>query len=168
MYYKLIAEAEKRIAELKAMGYTKINFKGLFWMQGESDRTNPSGYKNIMKTFIADVRNDLGEVATNVLGTDVDLSKMPIYIGEISETFGANETTKDAYDSKCNTNRTFIAMQNQLAKEVNDVYVVPSGSYVICEWNGSGVTIKGTDQSHWSFDSMVEIGKAWGNMVKAK
>lgn len=153
LYRLLLAQVTKNVAELKEAGYTKINFKGLFWMQGESDKGNPTEYRKAFGYFASDIRRDLGEIA------DTDLSHLPIIVGEISRTSGS------AASGTVNTNNAFIEMQDKLPQSVSDVYVVKSGKFDINEWrNGANVAV-GTDSWHWSQADMITIGNMVGECI---
>ena len=58
------------------MGYGDINIKGVFWMQGETDKNAPDEYKAAFKCFADDLRRNLGEAV------GADLSKLAIMVGE--------------------------------------------------------------------------------------
>jgi len=154
LYRTLLSQTTQNVNELKAMGFTKINIKGMFWMQGESDKGNPTEYKKAFKYFASDIRRDLGKI------TGEDLSKMPIIVGEISRTSGSDAA------GTVNTNNAFIAMQNTLATEVNDVYVVASGQFdIAAKVNG---TVVGTDAWHWNQADMLSIGEMVGDCIVNK
>ena len=100
LYRDLLTQVTKRVNELKADGYTEINIKGVWWMQGESDKGSPNEYKVALEYLISDMRKDLGTI------TDEDLSNLPFIIGEISRTSG------DASTGTTNTQiltKTFIS-----------------------------------------------------------
>ena len=146
LYRKLLLQVEQRIDELKAMGYTEINIKGIFWMQGESDKYSANEYKTAFTYFVSDIRRDLGEIV------GVDLSNLAIIVGEISRTSG------DAMGS-VSANKAFIRMQHKLPESIDGVYVVASGDLDINERRGSVSVSVGTDAWHWSEKDMLLIGK---------
>lgn len=153
LYRNFLAQVEKNVAELKNMGYTTINFKGLFWMQGESDKGNPNEYEKAFKYFVSDIRTDLGEIA------DADLSALPVFVGEISRTSGS------AVQNTVNTNNSFIAMQRNLPNVIGNVYVIASGQYDINQLvNGNNVAV-GTDSWHWNQADMITIGNLVGQSI---
>lgn len=119
---------------LRMLGYTTINFKGLFWMQGESDKGNPTEYEKAFKYFVEDVRDDLGEIA------ETDLSALPVFVGEISRTSGSADI------STVDTNIAFIAMQQGLPDVIDNVYVIASGDYDINQLVGGSNVAVGTDR----------------------
>ena len=153
LFRRLLDQVEKNVNELKAMGYETINIKGLYWMQGESDKTNPTEYLKAFKYFASDVRTYL----TNRLG--IDCSNMPIIIGEISRTSGS------ATSGNVNTNNAFIAMQNTIPDNVANTYVIASGQYDINKIVNGNNTAVGTDSWHWNYSDHVEIGKLVGNSI---
>ncbi len=153
LYRKLLLQVEKNVNELKAMGYENINIKGLYWMQGESDKGNPSEYLKAFKYFASDIRSDL----TKLLGQDC--SAMPILIGEISRTSGS------AVTATVNTNNAFIAMQNTIPANVSNTYVIAAGQYDINKLVSGINTAVGTDSWHWNYNDHVEIGKLVGESI---
>lgn len=116
-------------------------------MQGEADIGQESEYRKAFSYFAEDIRRDLGELSGE------DLSQMPIFVGEISETF-------NSYSSMA-ANKRFIAMQNELADLVENVHIVHSSSYQVNGPNG----VLGTDQYHWNQDDMIAIGKLLGEAI---
>lgn len=152
LYRKLLLQVEQRIDELKAMGYTEINIKGIFWMQGESDKYSANEYKTAFTYFVSDIRRDLGEIV------GVDLSNLAIIVGEISRTSG------DAMGS-VSANKAFIRMQQKLPESIDGVYVVASGDLDINERRGSVSVSVGTDAWHWSEKDMLLIGEMVGQSI---
>lgn len=144
LYRNLLAEAQKRIGELKDMGYT-VHVKGLYWMQGESDVGQEAEYKKAFEFFVSDIRHDLGEIA------DADLSSMPIYVGQISETTGGDTSGRP---------QTFINMQNTLS-DIEGVYIIQSGQYKI----GYGFDSGCYDVWHWSYRAQLAIGNLAGDKI---
>ena len=140
-YRSFIEQVKLNVAQLKAMGYTEINFKGLFWMQGESDRGNPAEYLKAFKFLVKDFRDDLGVIA----GTD--LSNMPVIVGEISKYTSGSESAM---------NDTFIATQRSFPNEVNNCYVVNSSPY----------DVRKQDNWHWIQADMITIGNLVGDCIK--
>ena len=146
LYRNLIEEVKVSIERLELKGYNDINIKGVFWMQGEADRGNPSEYEVALKYFINDLRKDLGELVGE------DLSDLAFMIGEISRTSGS------AGSGTVATNETFIAKQREIASEMENVYVIASGQYEINTWNGS-TSVNGQDAWHWTTEPMFRIGE---------
>ena len=144
LYRNFLAEAQKRIGELQDMGYT-VHVKGLYWMQGESDVGQEDEYKKAFECFVFDICRDLGEIAGE------DLSYMPIYVGQISETTGGDTSGRP---------QTFIDMQNTLS-EIEDVYVIESGQYRIGYTFDSGCY----DVWHWSYRAQLAIGNLVGDKI---
>ena len=133
-------------SKLKSMGYTpRVN--GMAWMQGESDRTSPSVYKQLITAFISDIRSDLSEIVGD------DLSCMPFVMGEISDSFSSASETS--------TNVAFNNMLASVAQSVDFCAVIDSGKYQIN--NSTGIV--GTDQYHWSGNDMETIGKLFGEKL---
>lgn len=155
LYRGLIDQVESGVYLLEQEGYDNVNIKGVFWMQGESDRGNPTEYEIAFKYFVSDLRRDLGEVM------DKDMSELPIMVGEISR------TTASAEPSSVVTNEKFIAMQRGLATKINNVYIISSGQYEINQWDGTKDT-NGQDAWHWTTKPMFEIGCLVGDCILEK
>lgn len=145
LYRKLLDEVKVKKAALEDMGY-KVNIKGLFWMQGESDKGNPEEYGKAFKHFVNDIRKDLG------------VADLPIMIGEISETFGAADEATIA------SNKTFIAKQRALANEIKNCYAIASSKYPINRLE-NGVSVNDQDKYHWTTANMFAIGELVGKCI---
>ncbi len=152
LYRNLLSEVKDSVEILERSGYNDINIKGVFWMQGESDRGNPSEYEIALKYFINDLRDDLGEIMGE------DLTDLAFMIGEISRTSGS------AKESSIATNEAFIAKQREIAREMNNVYVIASGQYEI-NWLVDGENKNGQDSWHWTTEHMFRIGELVGQCI---
>ena len=155
LYRSLLTQVRDGIARLGGKGYEDINIKGLFWMQGESDRSQPNEYSIAFKYFVEDIRRDLGNLMNE------DLSKMAVMIGEISE------TAASASQSSVLANKSFIAMQRKLAEEIDNAYIIASSQYRINEWvNGADVKdLYQNDVWHWNTEKMFAVGELVGRCV---
>ncbi|MBO5285539.1 MAG: InlB B-repeat-containing protein [Clostridia bacterium] len=152
LYRRLLEQITIRVNELKAMGFTQINIKGFYWMQGESDVGQEANYLRAIKYFVSDVRRDIGTIVGE------DLSTMPFLVGEISLTSG-NAT------NRVSSNQTFINMQNTLDEEISNTYIMPSSKYDINKnVNGTNVAV-GTDSWHWNMEDMYSIGQEIGRCI---
>ncbi len=155
LYRNLLKQVEQRVEELRADGYTEINIKGVWWMQGEADKYSPDEYKVILEYFISDLRRDLGEI------TDEDLSELPFIIGEISRTSGNA-------DISVSVNKKFIAMQNAYCESHDNVYISKIGDYDINKMvDGTSVAV-GTDSWHWNQNDMIKIGEDAARIILEK
>ncbi|MBO5222961.1 MAG: InlB B-repeat-containing protein [Clostridia bacterium] len=152
LYRNFIAQAEKSLADYKKLGYNPI-IKGLYWMQGESDRGEPSEYMKAFKCFASDVRNDI----TRISGQDC--SSMPIIIGEISRSFSSCST------SSMNSNANFIAMQNTIPQNVPNTYIVKSSVFDQNKYINGVATKVGSDQYHWNYKDHLKIGNMVGECI---
>lgn len=152
LYRNLLGEVRTSITQLERTGYTDINIKGVFWMQGEADRDKPSEYRIALEHFINDIRKDLGEIMGE------DLSDLAFMIGEISRTSGS------AVDSTVVKNETFISMQRTVADKMDNVYVIASGQYEI-NWLEGGESVNGQDKWHWTTEPMFRIGELVGQCI---
>ena len=157
LYRALLAQVEKNVAELQEMGYEEISIKGLFWMQGESDRgTYESVFDKAITCFISDIRRDLGEI------TGEDLSTLPIMIGEISR------TCDGAKEGMVTLNEQYIEMQRAVAEKVENVYIIPSAQFEIVTLDSSGnekLDPYQNDKVHWNTTQMFEIGELVGRCI---
>ncbi len=133
LYDNFVAEAERRIAELEAMGYN-VRVRGMYWMQGESDRSSAdrTQYETVFPMLVSDIREEFA-------------SDLAVFIGEISKAFGGQGTQE---------NLAFIQLQNKLAGQVDGCYIVESadqplgpdnahftaaGEYAIGKMVGNGI-----------------------------
>jgi hypothetical protein len=85
LYRGLLCEVVRGVESLREAGYKDIRIKGVFWMQGESDRGYPDEYEVALGYFIKDLREDLGKIMGE------DLSGLRIFPGLIDiHTHGVN------------------------------------------------------------------------------
>ena len=143
LYRELISFIKLNYDLLIEKGYTKINFKALCWMQGESDvGGNLNEYQNVLAAFTNDVRAQVS------LLSGEDYSTLPIVIGELGITNG---------------NINFVNAQRQMPQELNHSYVMDNGKYKISGVDENGNTvIYGSDGAHWAYPDMIEVGKMFG------
>ena len=151
-YRAFVNNIKEEYDYLVKQGYTDIKFKALIWMQGESDRGNPTEYAEVFPIFVSDLRNRISELT----GDDYS-KKLAIVAGEISQTFGS------ASDSSIATNNKFNNMLNDLTGTIDNMFTIPSAGFDINDPNGGGVV--GSDSSHWNYDDMFEIGKLFGEIA---
>ena len=157
LYREFLTVIEERLTALGARGYTNVNIKGLYWMQGENDRDQPEEYKTAFKWFAIDLRRDLARIVRTLTGgDDRGAADMPIFVGTISQTQSLE------YPSAESVNLAFIAMQKTLPDIVKNVYVVDNSQYAISRYdentgkaNADGL---GSDQWHWNQADQLEIG----------
>lgn len=194
LYRGLVAEAYKRISELKQKGYTKINVKGLYWMQGCNDtwRYSPdpnniahNWYTNAFKCLVTDFRKDLTDIMQTVQGNNGGANSLPFFIGTISPTYGLDITSLGTpaedngalLETAKKRNDPFIAMQKTLVESNSNCYIVDNGAYrtidYVIENEGTPqqkvkYTVVGTDYSHWSQDDCYEIGQNVGKLMLEK
>lgn len=141
LYRMFIDQVENSIQDFRALGY-EIHIKGVYWMQGESDRDYVSIYPDLLRALIADMRNDLGELSGE------NLSSMPFVVGQISSSF---------FRDRNNSNTSFVAMQQQLPTllaDVGNVHVIHSSP--LSTGTNSG------DAGHWTAEDMLLIGQMAG------
>lgn len=164
-YAEFLEVFEEKVAKLVEMGYTDINIKGIYWMQGEGDRNDYNTdetakyYATALKYLISDLRADLSTIMTKVYGTDDGgASDMPFHIGSISESYLLNLSTRQ------NINKTFIEVQRAVAHEVANCYFIDNSQYKISEYdaNINDAIPLGSDTGHWSQADMLEIGQTVG------
>lgn len=116
-------------------------------MQGESDRGRADDYVSVCSTLFEDFRSAISEISGD------DYSRLPIYVGEISETFAS----ADANSVKLNDN--LIAAQHKIAQSMPAVYVARLRDYAINKMEFGKSVVVGSDQSHWNYDDIVSIGE---------
>ena len=141
LYRLFMEQVTGSIRDFRALGY-EVSIKGVYWMQGESDRGYEDIYPDLLRALITDMRSDLGALSGE------DLSDMPFVIGEISSSF-----FRDRNDS----NATFVAMQQQLPTLLSDlgnVHVINSSP--LSTGTNSG------DAGHWTAEDMLLVGQMAG------
>lgn len=164
LYRGLLKQVETSVRDLQEYGgYTNVNLKGIYWMQGCNDRGNPELYERIIQLLFSDLRRDLSALMLELSGgiTDCGASELPVFIGTISETF------LNAEESTITTNRTFIAMQKGLASKIDRCTVIDNSGYAINRWDtesGQSVVV-GSDQYHWNQSDALAIGQAVGKKM---
>ena len=138
--YKLFVENFKKVyLELVANGYAP-QIKGMVWMQGCSDLGHADEYKGLLKTFIADIREDLSAV------TGTDLSTMPFIIGKIATTFGSYNNGQFP---------SFNEAQQSVADGMVNVETIETSDLIIVNSDG---TVNGTDKYHFNTADAVTLG----------
>lgn len=147
LYKSFVDNFRKVYNELKANGY-EPTVKGMAWMQGENDLGAPDAYKILIKTFIADIREDIA----GITGNNADLA-MPFVIGEIATTVGEyNNPLVPAFNE----------MQREVAKETTGVYTVPTADLIIIDENGNQAN---GDLYHFSGKDMVTLGERFARAI---
>ncbi len=152
LYRNLLEEFKDSIEALKILGYNDINIKGVFWMQGESDKSEPAEYEIALGYFINDLRDDLGRIMGE------DLTGLAFIIGEISRTSGS------ANESIVAINEAFISKQREITDKMNNVYIIPSGQYEVNRIE-NGEEVNDQDAWHWASESMFRIGELVGQCI---
>lgn len=146
-YRVFLDELKQFFVDAKEQGFEKINLKGLFWMQGETDRGRADEYVSVCSTLFNDFRSSISEIAGE------DYSRLPIFVGEISETFGS------ATPGSVKLNDNLIAAQHKIANSMPAVYVAKLRDYAINEIEFGKNVVVGSDQSHWNYEDIVSIGE---------
>lgn len=165
LYDNLVAQVRTSLEECREAGYHPV-IRGMYWMQGEADRTSKEAelaeYERAFIYFASDIRKDLVE-----LTGEERLNNMPIIIGEISETYAS------ATESSVKQNTAFIALQNSLAESVDNCYIAANSEYAINELvtNDSGESVSQkvedcADTAHWNWLDCLSIGNDVGNIIK--
>ena len=161
LYENFLEQVERNISELKQYGgYTTVNIRGLYWMQGCSNKTDPAEYEKAFAYFASDIRRDLSAILKEYTGTDDDCgaSEMPIVVGTISQTQNLLSENTEAINIK------FIEMQKGLAEKIEYCYVADNSAYAITRWENGKAVILGTDQWHWNQEDALAIGANVGNI----
>ena len=153
LYRSFLEVVEAKLCLLVIEGYTNFNIKGIYWMQGETDREKPDEYKVAFGYFASDLRRDLAKLATELTGEDRGASNMPIFVGTISQTFNLNTGTMESVNVK------FIEMQKALPDTVENCYIIDNSQYALSKYReGSTILILGSDQHHWKQSDHLQIG----------
>ncbi len=163
-YRGLLGQVKRNIAELKEYGgFTTVNIKGLYWMQGETDVWNRSEYETSFKYLISDLRKDLADICLDFTDgkSDCGAGDMSIFIGTISETFAAQDA------NMVNTNKAFITLQNKLAKEIDNCHIIDNSQFNITKYDENKKTYitVGSDLYHWNSSDMFTIGQNVGKAM---
>ena len=165
LYRDLLMEISSNIMGLRSRGYTEINLKAIYWMQGENDRGEPDEYARVFAMFVKDLRKDLSDMMKQINGdfnNDGGASEMAVIVGTVSETFALS-----ANDKTGALNVRFIKMQKNLTGSIENCYIVDNSKFVINRWdyeNDQNVVI-GADTYHWNQNDMVCIGKKVGEAI---
>lgn len=164
LYRGLLEQVKRNVSELNEYGgYEKINIRGIYWMQGESDRHQPEVYKTAFTYFVNDLRKDLSEIMLEFTNgeTDCGASEMGIFVGAISKGYNITQPA----DMMTNTN--FINMQKQLAEDIENCYFVNNSGFLITKWNSETHTTEklGWDNHHWNAKDMLDIGNLVGKTM---
>jgi hypothetical protein len=155
LYDLLVSDTVNAVKELKASGFTEINVKGLFWMQGERNR-NWAGvnglYEKAFTCFVNDLKTDFTLKIKPITGQD--FSKFDVLIGEIAETFD------NAQPDTISFNRKFISTQQNLANKLEGVDILNTQAFPLnkLDANGNNVVL-GSDHYHWNQRDIFAIGK---------
>lgn len=152
LYRGLLSEVGRGVESLREAGYNDIRIKGVFWMQGESDRCYPDEYEIALRYFIKDLREDLGKIMGE------DLSGLAFMIGEISRTSGS------AKADTVSLNERFISGQREITAKTDNAYVIPSGQYEINRLE-NGEDVNSQDAWHWTAEPMFRIGEHVGQCI---
>ncbi len=165
LYRGLLDQVERNISELEEYGgFTTVNIKGLYWMQGESDRNATTDYKKSFPLLVNDLRKDISEIMLEFTGgeSDCGASEMKIFIGSISNGYCIeNKRTEVAL------NKPFIKMQKNFLETIENCVFVDNTEYAITKWDDATnkVIVLGSDQHHWNSKDMFEIGKNVGKLM---
>lgn len=162
LYRDLITSVYTSISELKDLGYTQINIKGLYWMQGETDLPKEVEYEIAFKFFVQDIRRDLSAKMKEFTNSDDDLgaSNLPILIGAVSSGFNLIDENREEV-----TNKPFIDMQKKLPSLIDNCYLVDNSTYMITDYIDGKLVVYGSDKMHWNQDQMLSIGEDIGNII---
>ena len=143
LYRELITFIRNNYEWLQDKGYTKINFKALCWMQGESDVGQYKDYEEVFDVFASDIRTRLSEI------TGEDYSSLPMIIGELGATYPSRSY--------------FVDVQREIPLSLGNSYVIDSEKFAMSELGKDGNSvILGSDGAHWNYPAMIEVGKMFG------
>ena len=153
LYRNFLATVKTQLSVLQYRGYNSFRIKGLYWMQGENDRTSPQEYREAFDCLVEDLRHDLAGIAKELSGgDDCGAADLPIWIGTISRTF------ESAAETQKKINASFINMQKELADEKNKIFVVDNSAYDINRMVNDKSEPLGNDPWHWNQSCQLAIG----------
>ena len=181
LYRGFLDEVGLRLYQLKQQGYTKINIKALYWMQGCNDTwryeaeddpdtasKDPNWYPRAFACLVEDWRGALSDIMKELQGNAGGATNMPFFIGTISRSYRL-DTGVAATEAR---NLPFIAMQKKLAEDNDYCYVVDNSVYDVMTWDEDQdkavVVPGGTDSAHWGQADCYQIGKNVGNAMIEK
>ena len=155
LLYKLFIDNFRMVYNTLVEDNYEVNILGMVWMQGESDAdlggTYISNYGNLLRTFINDVRSDIGEITND----DWLRNEMPFVIGKIATTY---------YGYNRDVNIRIRQQQDNVANVMDNVECVETEDLVIIKANGQ--RNEGcVDDWHFNFNDMVTLGKRFANKV---
>lgn len=159
-YSRLLDTVESSIATLRSAGYTTLNYKGLYWSQGESeamDINRAKDYSKLLGALVDDFRQDLYEIT----GNQQDL-KLPFLISEICPTINENTMLADGSSSSPAIN-TVVSQQRLVAASKENVKTLDTTVYTIK--NGSYGC---RDVWHYGGDAMIDIGNRVAQILYAR
>ena len=160
LYREFLEVVVYQLKSLSKYGFDDFNIKGLYWMQGENDRTSPSAYETAFHYFAQDIRSDLSELVKEITGDhDGGASEMPIFIGTISETFDS------ATESSVAINRSFINMQKGLPNTRNNYIIVDNSKFAMNQTVEGTNKVLGSDNYHWNQMDHLMIGNNVGKAI---
>ena len=162
------------LVAIEEAGFNKVNYKGLYWSQGESDagRTN---YGYALKALINDFRKDINKVSNAYKNYSEHFSfesseEMPFLISEIAPTQSGAQLKEDGTSTDQNIN-LIVNQQRAVASEMSNVSTLPTANYIIKneyeKWRSStndGISYC-ADQWHYNGDDMLTIGNEVGNIL---
>ena len=133
--------------ELVRNGY-QPKVKGMFWMQGCADYTEPDVYEPILRAFITDIREDLQYITG-----DVELAYMPFVIGKIATSIAVYNNPQVP---------AFNEMQQRVANEMPAVETIETADLVIVGPDGSKAN---GDGWHFGCEDAVTLGQRASNKI---
>lgn len=146
-YYNFVQNFTTVYDELVANGY-QPKIKGMFWMQGCADYTEPDVYEPILRAFITDIREDLQYITG-----DADVEFMPFIIGKIATSIAVYNNPQVP---------AFNEMQQRVANEMPAVATVETSDLIIVQENGQ---YAGRDAWHFCCHDAVTLGQRVSNKL---
>ena len=162
------------LVAIEEAGFNKVNYKGFYWSQGESDagRTN---YGSALKALINDFRADIDKVSNayqqySEYFAYESSSEMPFLISEIAPTQSGAQVKEDGTSTDNNIN-SIVNLQRLVASQMTNVSTLPTAEYEIknqnAMWKSSvndGISYC-AEQWHYNGDDMLTIGNEVGNIL---
>ncbi|HCY52099.1 MAG TPA: hypothetical protein DHU65_05300 [Clostridiales bacterium] len=137
-YWYLIKTVRKAVQKATGMGYTKVNFVSVCWMQGENDALLPQSqkvYDRLLKNFMKDLRFDL------------NAENLPFIIGQIKipQYDSQGNISQDNVDGQA----AIIAQQKKVVTEDDYATLVDTSDLTMEEPNNIW---------HYDKESMLTLG----------
>lgn len=163
------------LKQAKEAGYNNINYKGIYWSQGEGDRKNNTEYGDALNALIGDFRTRINSISTVLASkyddfTFNDASNLPFLISELCCT-GYSASRNEDNSSTDEGINAIVKHQREVAENNINTETLTTYMYDIkTNWSAfSSSTNDGVsycaDQWHYNSDDMLDIGRRVGDIL---